>query len=442
MNRILLILTFFASLYTYSQERKLDGIVAVVGDEIITDTDIFDAENYAKSEGQQITDRCDFLENMMKEKIILYKAKQDTLISVSKDEVNREVDSRLDGYKNYFKTDQELLLNFKFKTMAELRSVLETMVRNQMYTQRKMFEITKNVDISPEYLRAFYQAHENEFPYLNDEIEYAQILMYPQLTDAHKQELINQLKDIKKQIQEGASFAEMAKTYSEDPGSAPNGGQILNVRRGIMVKEFDAVAFSLGEGEISEPFETEYGYHIIYLEKKRGQIIDLRHILLQSKPNQEEIAAALDKLKKIREEIISDKITFNEAVTKYSDDKLTKYNGGLLSNQKTGDNRFERSKLARKDSYNLLGLSKGDVSEAFEDDLNNRTGVKLLKITEVIPSHKMNLETDYNRIKGFAEKTKQNEVVEKWVETQIPSTYIKVQDSYKNCKFSNHWLKN
>ena len=254
--------------------------------------------------------------------------------------------------------------------------------------------------------------------------------------------MIDQLKSMKKQIEEGASFADMAKKYSQDPGSAANGGQILNVRREQMVKEFDAVAFGLEEGQISEPFETEYGFHIVYLEKKKGQVIDLRHILLMSVPNQEEIKAAIKKLEDIREDIKSEKITFNQAALKYSDDKYTKYNGGLLSNSQTGDNRFEKIKLPTKVLYNLSGLGKGDLSEVFEDKENNRTVVKLLKITDVIPAHKMNLEIDYNRIKGFAQKTKENEVIEKWVEAQIPSTFITVQDEYKKCNFSIDWLQN
>jgi peptidyl-prolyl cis-trans isomerase SurA len=441
MNKLFLALTLFAATCSFAQEKKIDGIVAVVGDEIITESDINEAENYARSEGQAVTDKCSFVETMMKEKIILYKAKQDTLISVGKDEVSREAESRIEGYRNYFGSDQNILVNFKFKTMSELKSTLETMIRNQMYTQRKMMDITKNVDVSPEYLKEFYQAHESEFPHLNEEIEYSQIFMYPELTSNHKQELINKLNDIKKRIEEGNSFASMAKTYSQDPGSAENGGLILNVRRGQMVKEFDAVAFSMEEGQISEPFETEFGYHIIYLEKKRGQIIDLRHILLMSIPNQEEIKAAKKKLEEIKAEIKAEKITFNQAALRYSNDKYTKYNGGLLSNQQTGDNRFEKIKLPTKILYNLSGLGKGDLSEVFEDKENNRIIVKLLKITDVIPAHKMNLEIDYNRIKGFAQKTKENEIIEKWVESQIPTTFITIQDEYQKCNFSVDWLQ-
>ncbi|MDR2121684.1 MAG: peptidylprolyl isomerase [Flavobacteriaceae bacterium] len=441
MNKILIALALFTATFSYAQERKIDGIVAVVGDEIITESDINDAENYARSEGQTVTDKCSFVETMMKEKIILYKAKLDTLIVVGKDEVSREAETRLDGYRNYFGSDQNVLTNFKFKTMGELKSTIETMIRNQIYTQRKMADITKNVDVSPEYLKEFYKTHEAEFPFLNEEIEYAQIFMYPKLADNHKQELIGRLNTIKKQIEEGASFADMAKKYSQDPGSAENGGLILNVRRGQMVKEFDAVAFGLEEGQISEPFETEYGYHIVHLEKRRGQIIDLRHILLMSVPNRDEIRAAMKELENVKADIKAEKITFDQATLKHSDDKYTKYNGGLLSNQQTGDNRFEKIKLPTKILYNLSGLGKGDLSEVFEDKENNRIVVRLLKIVDVIPSHKMNLGTDYNRIKKFAQKTKENEIIEKWVEAQIPTTFITVQDGYKKCNFSVDWLQ-
>ena len=441
MNKILTALAFFAVVQIGAQEQKIDGIVAVVGDEIITETDVNDAMNQARAEGQSVNNKCDFVENMMKEKIILYKAKQDTLISVDDNSVAREVDSRIDYLKSGFGSEDTMLKAYSFKTMGEFRNLLTTIIKNQEYIRQKMQSITKNIDVSPENVQAFYKTHEAEFPNLNEEVEYSQLYLYPKLTDEHKQQLIDKLKDIKNQILEGASFADMAKKYSQDPGSAQNGGLYTGVKRGKMVKEFDAVAFSLQEGQISDPFETEFGFHIVYLEKKRGQTLDLRHILLKAVPDRDEIKEATTKLEGIRNDIKAEKITFKDAVLKYSDDKYSKFNAGAISNDQTGDNRFEKLKLPTKLLYNLSGLKKGDLSDVFEDTENDRVVVKLLKLTDIIPAHKMNLDVDYTRIKTFTQREKENDVLSKWIVDQIPSTFITIQDDYKRCNFTIDWLQ-
>ncbi|MDR3327679.1 MAG: peptidylprolyl isomerase [Prevotellaceae bacterium] len=441
MNKILAALAFFAAVHIGAQEQKIDGIVAVVGDEIITETDVNDAMNQARAEGQTVTNKCDFVENMMKEKIILYKAKQDTLITVDNNSITRETDSRIDYFKGNFGSEENLLKAYSFKTMGEFRNLLTTMLKNQEYVRQKMQSITKNIDVSPEDVKNFYKAHEAEFPYLNEEVEYSQLYIYPKLTDVHKQQLIDKLKDIKNRILEGESFADLAKRYSEDPSSAQNGGLYAGVKRGKMVKEFDAVAFSLQEGQISEPFETEFGFHIIFLEKKRGQTLDLRHILLKATPDREEIKAALAKLEGIRDDIKAEKITFKDAVLKYSDDKYSKFNAGAVSNNQTGDNRFEKLKLPTKILYNLSGLKKSDLSDVFEDKENDRDVVKLLKLTDIIPAHKMNLDVDYARIKNFTQREKENDAVSKWITNQISSTFITIQDDYKSCNLTIDWLQ-
>lgn len=445
MNKFIIALMLLISSFGYSQkEQKIDGIVAVIGDEIITESDVTEMVNYAKADNQTITNKCDFVGTLMMNKMLLYKAKQDTIITarVTEDEVNRGVDGYVSYYKQGIGNDDAVLKYFKYKTMDALRSDLAKMVREKNLSDAKRYDIVKNVDVSPEDLKKFYQKHESEFPTVNEEMEYSQIILYPKLTEKHKQEYIDKLNKIKKDIQEGASFESKARLYSEDPGSAKNGGLIEGVKRGNMVKEFDAVAFSMEEGQISEPFETEYGFHIVYLEKKRGQVLDLRHILLRSVPDKEEIASAKEQLSKIRQDIKTDKITFKDAALKYSDDKYSKFNGGIVTNPKTNEERFEKLDLPTKILYNISGLKEGDVSDVFEDvDDKQKTVIRLLKINQIIPAHKMDLGTDYNKLKNFAKNEKQNDALKKWIEEQIPSTFITIQNDYKDCKFDVDWLQ-
>ena len=235
-------------------------------------------------------------------------------------------------------------------------------------------------------------------------------------------------------MEEGASFATKAILYSEDPGSANNGGQYLKVSRGKMVKEFDAVAFNLEEGEISEPFKTEFGYHIIKLDKRRGQELDLRHILISLKPTEEEMKSSLEKLDSVRILINEDKMTFKDASVRFSDDKFTKYNEGNLINSQSGDDRFEKINLPVNEFSAILSLNEGDISEAFVDDYQGKKVVRLLRLNKVYPEHKINYEDDYYRIKQFTTRYKEQDVLVDWVKKQIPDGCSAFHSVASRCK--------
>lgn len=434
MNKLISFILPFIFIYSFSQEgKKIDGIAVIIGDQAITESDLIQMEELIKSENQTVTDPCIILKNLAYEKLLLYKAKQDTTVVVSQEDVNREIEGRMDQYRQYFKSDQEIADYFKMGTIGQMKAELEKSIKDREYTTQQRNKIVSHIDVSPEYLKNFYEKYKNEFPTTNEEIEYSQIILFPKLSQIHKEQIIDSLKQIRKEILEGASFSAMAKDYSQDPGSAPVGGLIENVKRGMMVKEFEAVAFSLEEGQISEPFETEYGFHIVLLEKRKGNILTIRHILIANKPNQQEIQGAIDELEDIKNKIKTDKLTFKEAANKYSDDKYTRLNGGEVSDPQTGESKFDKLNLPGKILYHVSGLKEGDLSEVFRDDENGKTIIKLLKISKLISPHKINLETDYNRIKEFAKKEKENEAITKWVKEQIPRTYIKMFNEYKKC---------
>jgi peptidyl-prolyl cis-trans isomerase SurA len=434
-------LLFCLYLNLFAQKTKVDGIAAVVGNEIILDSDVNEMLKHARSQGYKVDNKCEFLENILMNKILLTQAKQDTLIQVSKDEVKAAANQQLEMYIDRAGSEKALLEAFQISTLAELRNEMEIEVENQQYIEQKRASVTKKSDITPYELKTFFEKHKDKLPKVQEEYALAHIVLYPELSENSKQKLIDKLNAMKKDVEEGIStFENKAKIYSEDPGSASNGGLYQNVRRGKMVKEFDAVAFNLEEGQISNPFPTEFGYHIIKLEKRKGQILDLRHILIKASPNQEEIKSAKQKLDSIRTLIKDGKLTFKEVALKFSNDKESRFNSGEIADSNTRENKIEKDKLSSKEFYQLVGVEKGQLTDVFEDEFKEKKALRLIKLNEIIPEHQLDLTTDYAKLKNIALNQKRNELLEKWIIEQIPNTSIIIQKDYKDCDFQVNWL--
>lgn len=449
--KITFLLGIFLCLSAFSkaqikQGELVDGIAAVIGDEIILDSDITEQINYAKQQGVATTDKCEFMESLLSNKLLVYEAKRDTLIESRSAQIKEGVEGKYKQIAAQFPDEKAMLDLYKFRNAFEMKNALEKIENDNYYGQAKMQRITDKMDVTPNEVTDFFNMYKTQFPEIKDEVTIAQIMMYPELTEAHKQELIDRLKKIKTDIQKGESFESQARIYSEDPGSAPAGGLMKNIYKGQMVKPFEAAALNLQEGEISEPVETEFGFHIIQLVKKSGKMYEARHILLKAVPTAEEIKTAEKKLDSIKTLVTSGKMTFKDAAFKFSNDKRTKFNGGLIAGN-DGSNKIERSSLPGSISYELAGLNKGDITAPFEDVDDNTRGeaarkvVKIVKIEDVIPQHTMTLESDYDRIKQYALRKKQNEAVEKWVNTRIPSVFISLDKRYKDCNFKSDWKK-
>nr|WP_228512963.1 peptidylprolyl isomerase [Planobacterium oryzisoli] len=418
----------------------VDGITAVIGDEIILESDIEEQMNYARQQGIAVPDRCTFLENMVNNKLLIYEAKRDTLIENRSAAFKESADSKYNNILSQFPDERTMLATYKFRTSYEMKTAIEKIDSDQYYGQQKYMRITEKVDVTPNEVTDFFNTYRYQLPMVKDEVSLAQIVMYPKLTEAHKDEIKARLMKMKEQIVAGESFEQMARIYSEDPGSASNGGLYTNVARGKMVKPFEAAALNLQEGEISDPVETEFGYHLIQLVKKSGKMYDARHILLKAEPNAEEIAAARSELDSIRTLIKEGKITFKEAAFKFSDDKNTKFNGGVLTSP-DGSDKIEKLNLPPTLSYQIAGYNPGDITDVFQDELNQRKTVNIVRVIEEIPSHQLDIATDYERIKNLALDRKKSEMVEKWVKEKLPDTFVSINERYNSCAFKDEWNK-
>lgn len=432
------------SVKTSAQINKgslVDGITAVIGNEIVLESDIEEQMNYAKQQGATVNDRCEFLESIINNKLLIYEAKRDTLIENRAAMIKEMADNKYNQILSQFPDEKTMLAAYKFRTSYEMKNTIEKIDSDNYYGQQKFARITEKTDITPNEVTDFYNTYKHQLPMVKDEVSLSHIVMYPKLTDEHKEEIKNKLRKLKADILSGTeTFEQLARIYSEDPGSASNGGLYKNVAKGKMVKPFEAAALNLQEGELSEPVESEYGYHLIKLIKKSGKFYDVRHILLKAEPNDEEMTTAKKELEDIKTQIINGKLTFKEAAYKNSDDKQTKFSGGNMTGQ-DGGTRIEKMNLPPTLAYHIAGLNKGDMTDVYKDNHNQRKAVHLVKINDVIDSHQLDIIIDYERIKNMALERKKSQAVEKWVKERLPETFISINDRYNHCSFKLKWEK-
>jgi peptidyl-prolyl cis-trans isomerase SurA len=425
-------------------KQKVDGIIATVGDYIILDSDIDKGYLEISSQGNSIKDisRCQMLGKLLEDKLYAHQAIQDSIV-VKDDEVKKMMDDRLNYMIEQVGTLDKVIQYYKKNSEEEFRTYFFDILKENKLTEEMQKKIIDAVEVTPEEVRTFFKKIPTaELPVFGSEMEVAQIVVTPKITEEEKQKVIDKLRGFKKDIQGGSSFFSKAVLYSEDPGSRSSGGFYKMTRKTPFVKEFKDVAFSLAEGEISEPFETDFGFHIIFVEKIRGQEIDLRHILLIPKISDESLKEAKEKIALIKKRIEDKEITFAEAARTLSDEKETRANGGVLINPKTQDTRFELTKMDPSLYSNVSSLKEGEVSNPLaEEDQSGKKKFKLLTVTNRINEHTADYAKDYLKIKSIALKEKQIKEIGKWFDEKIKETYIKINGEYRDCKFTNNWLK-
>ena len=428
-----------------AQKTKVDGVVGVVGDYVILDSDIDKTYLELKQQGVEVGNitRCEMLGKLLEDKLYAHQAIQDSIV-VTDAEVNEKLDEKYGYMVEQLGSEEKVVQYFKKSSVEDLKVELFDIIKMGKLTSEMQRKIINEITITPEEVRDFYKKiPKEELPVFGAEMEVAQIVVKPVISKEAEQQVIDQLKGFKKDILEnGASFFSKAVLYTEDEASRSTGGLYKMNRKTQFVKEFKDVAFSLQEGEISEPFKTEFGYHIIYLEKVRGQEIDVRHILIKPKVSNDAMKAAKEKIDLIRTRIMNKEITFAEAARKLSDEKETRNDGGVLTNPRTQDSRFELTKMDPSLYGIVANLKDGEVSLPIVDE--ERSGGKFYKIMTVanrFDEHTADYSKDYGRLKELALKEKQIKAIAKWTEEKIKETYIKINGEYRDCAFTNNWLK-
>ena len=432
---------------SFSQEKiKIDGISSVVGDFIILDSDI--DKVLIDMESQGITTRgvskCQLLGKLMEDKLYAHHAIQDSL-ELSDNEIYDYVDRQLEYFTEQLGGIEKVLEFYKKRDEISFRDELFEINKTQRLSEMMQESIVEKVEITPEEVRRFFQSIPViDLPIFGTELEIAQIVIEPKVSEEENQRIIDQLKLFREDILEGGmSFASKALLYSQDPGSRSKGGKYtLNRKKPRMTKEFRDVAFSLREDEISQPFKTDFGWHILKVDKIRGQEIDIRHILLIPKISDDEMRSAKDEIDKLRERIADGEITFSDAALRFSDEKETRLNGGVLINPSTNDNRFELTKMDPLLYSQIKDLNDNQMSMPLLDNSDNSISkYKILKITNRFEEHKADFSTDYVKIKELALTDKQLKTIKKWMEEKIEETFVNVNSDSSYCDFVYNWIK-
>lgn len=444
MKRFFVILALFSFLVPCrAQEAQvIDRVVAVVGQNIILQSDIeaqymqFRLQGGIKGSASSI--RCEILEDLMFQKLMLNQAEMDS-ITVTDEQVESEVD-RLIRYFISQLGSQENLEKYYKKDMNEIKEELRRMRRDQMLQEQVQQTILANVEVSPaEVRRCYNELPKDSIPMVNSKYEIAHLVRKPPITLDEKLEVKDRLYKMRKRILDGERFSTLALLYSEDPGSAKKGGELGFHGRGEFAPEFEAAAFNLRDGEISEVVETEFGFHIIQMIERRGEFINVRHILLTVKVSPEALQTAYDELDSIAALIHNDSITFEDAVRKFSDEK-DKISGGLLVNPNDGSTLFDASELDQQVSVAVNRMNVGEISAPVPmKTSDNKDAYRLLYLKRKTAPHKANLKDDYTLIRDWAMQKKREDIINKWIANKSQKAYIKVIDDFKDCDFMFNW---
>lgn len=427
------------------QRYKVDGIAGVVGAYVVLDSDVDMMYQDLKSQGVSTADftDCELFGGLLENKLYAHHAIQDSII-VSNAELANQVDQQISQMVGQIGSMEKVLTFYKRETEAEFRTELLEINKQRELATRMQQKIIEAVEVTPDEVRAYFESiPKDELPVFGDEVEIAQIVIKPEIPQSEKQKIIARLMEMREDVVDNdASFATKAVLYSQDPGSSRDGGRMIISRKDGLDKDFKDTAFSLQEGEVSEPFESQFGFHIIKVDRVIGQNLEIRHILLIPDVTQATVEKARKQLDSIRNQIIAKEITFADAAKKFSDEEQTAANSGRLINPTTGDTRLELTKTPPEIYDQVVNLKEGEVSLILSDqDRTGRTFFKIITVNKRYTEHTADFAQDYMKIQDLALRSKQMDVIEKWQKEKIADTYIKINGKYRNCDFTSNWLK-
>lgn len=437
-------LTFGAN--TVKAQTKIDGVSVVIGKNIVLDSDIskFKEEFERQTEGKVKISDCEMLEQLMMQKLLAHHAIIDSVV-ISDDQINSMVSRNIQYFTQQYGSEAKMVEAYGFNDVEDLKKEMYKVEKDNELIKKEREKLTEKVTVTPEEVRIYFNGlkEKNDLPEFPAEIQIAQLVVNASPSKEEEDRIVNKLKTIKKELEEGASFKLKAIINSNDPSVAQNGGKLgLITKQTQFVKEFKEAAFSLDEGEISDPVKTIFGYHLIKLNKIRGNARDVSHILMKPEIPDSKLKETEEKVIKIRKDVLEGKLTFEEAVKKFSEDKDTKNNGGLIINPYTNESTFDLTRMDPTLYARVSDLKKGEITEAFYDE--TRGGEKMYKIIlmkDRTDTHKADLVKDYVKIQQLALQKKKQETIAKWAKNIIKETYIKLGEDHKKCKFEKNWKK-
>jgi peptidyl-prolyl cis-trans isomerase SurA len=439
-------LLFIITQIGFSQPGRtsLDGVVAQIGDNVILTSDIEAQVAQAKQSGMKITPefRCKGLEGIMYQQLLVNQALLDSLV-VTDQQVDAEMENRIRVIEEQI-GGREKMEKFYGKSISQIKAEFREIIRERMLAQEMERQITQDLTITPREVKDFFESlPADSIPFINTQMMFQQIVLFPEITKGDKLRAREELQEILVQARSGRSFSTLARLNSDDTGSASKGGEI-SARRGMMVAPFEAAVFSLKEGEISEIFESEYGYHIVKLIERKGDSYKCAHVLKIPTYTTESLEKAAIRMDSCYRKLKANEITWDEAVVKYSNDEATMLNKGIITNPYTGDQKWDAAALNEIDQqiYILTDkLKAGDITDPnlYVDMMTRKEGVRIIRLTHRTQPHKANLKEDYPLIQGAAESQKRQKMVDEWVEKKIKLAYVKIGEEYKGCNFTHDW---
>ena len=441
---ILITATLLAGLTATAQDRQIvDGIVAVVGQTIIKNSDVEQA--YAQirlrkgMENAKI-ERCALLENMLISKLLVHKGMVDS-VEVKNEQVEEQVEYYLDMAVAQA-GGKEKLRNLFHASYDELHDQYFDILYERMLSQKVEYDLTGNIKVTPAEVTEYFAKYTaDSLPEIPTQYEVSEIVIEPTISEAERDRVRSELAELRERILKGDNFAMLARLYSQDPGSASKGGELGFFGRDKMVSEFEAAAFALKPGEVSPIVETQFGFHIIQLIERRGNTVNARHILMQPKTSPDDLLRARVTLDSLAQEIRQGHTTFEEVARKYSNG-VSREQGGAVTNPSTGNSRFDKETFSQLyPGISIAAMDEGEISNATPiTTTENKSAYCIVKVTKRIAAHKANLTDDYDRISNAALEAAKNQKIVDWCNRMVKTTYVRIADDYKDCpNFKVNW---
>lgn len=426
-----------------AQPKLIEKIAGIVGDNIILRSDIEIQYQQLASQDPSVTEdaKCVLLDQMMAQKMYLTQAMVDS-IEISEDEVEGELDRRLRYFMQLIGS-KEKLEEYYGKSILEIKDEFREEIREQLLSQRMEGKVFADLKVTPAEVRTFFNAiPEDSLPYFNAEVEVGQIVIFPKVAKEQRKLALDKIGDLRKRILDGEDFETLALIYSEDPGSAAEGGDVGFIERGETAAEFEAAAFNLEKDEVSEVVETIFGFHVLQLIERKGERTRIRHILVKPQITSYDLEFSANKLDSVRALIIAKTMTFGVAAEKFSEDEQSKNNGGMLTNPETGNNAFELDQLERSLFLAVEQMKVGETSKPmlFKTP-TDESAYRIVFLQSQTEPHKASLKNDYNKIQAAALAEKQAKALTVWFAKKSQNTYIFVDEDYRDCTELTKWKK-